>query len=128
MSKSSRDPILIDAELHLLDRQILDVDEVPVVVVSEVELTDVPWDMPIPRGTAAPTITALLSGPVLATRIFGGKPPRSRLHTIDWAHVTKIGIVISIAVKGSTLDVTWAERWISEHIIRRIPGGNVDPE
>ncbi|MDQ1544982.1 MAG: hypothetical protein QOK08_2620 [Actinomycetota bacterium] len=119
--------ILIDAELHLLDRQVLDVDEVPIIVVSEVELTDIEFDKPIPPNASAPTITALLSGPVLVTRIFGGKPPRSRLHTIDWKVVSKIGIVISLRVKGSTLDVTWGERWISEHVIRRIPGGKNDP-
>jgi hypothetical protein len=120
--------ILIDAELHLLDRQILDADEVPIVVVSEVELTDIEFDNAIPPDAPAPTITALLSGPVLATRIFGGKPPRSRLHTIDWKVVSNIGIVISLGVKGSTLDVTWGERWISEHIIQRIPGGKNDPQ
>jgi hypothetical protein len=119
--------ILIDAELHLLDRQTLDVDDVPIVVVSEVELSDVEFDKPIAPDTPAPTITALLSGPVLATRIFGGKPPRSRLHTIDWRVVSKIGIVISLRVKGSTLDATWVERWISEHLIQRIPGGKNDP-
>jgi hypothetical protein len=119
---------LFDAELSLLDRQVLDVDEVPVVVVSEVELTDVAIGESIPEGTRAPTITALLSGPVLATRIFGGQPPRSRLHTIRWSDVTKIGIVISLGVKGETLDVTWSERWVGEHIIGRIPGGNNDPQ
>ena len=120
--------LLFDAELSLLDRQVLDIDEVPVVVVSEVEVTDILMGSAIPAGTRAPTIVALLSGPVLATRIFGGKPPRSRLHTIKWSDVTKIGIVISIGVKGSTLDVTWSERWVSEHIISRIPGGKNDPE
>jgi hypothetical protein len=125
---SRKRTMLIDAELHLLDRQVLDVDEVPIVVVSEVELTDIEFDNPIPPDAPAPTITALLSGPVLVTRIFGGKPPRSRLHTIDWNVVSNIGIVISLRVKGSTLDVTWAERWISEHVIQRIPGGKNDPD
>ena len=121
--------LLFDAELSLLDRQALDVDDVPVVVVSEVELTDtVGLGETIPEGTRAPTITALLSGPVLATRIFGGKPPRSRLHTIEWTDVTKIGVVISLGIKGETLDVTWSERWVGEHIIGRIPGGKNDPE
>jgi hypothetical protein len=120
---------LFDAELSLLDRQVLDVADVPVVVVSEVELSDVVvLGEEIPIGTRAPTITALLSGPVLATRIFGGRPPRSRLHTIPWAEVTEIGIAISIGVKGETLDVTWSERWVSEHLISRIPGGTNDPE
>jgi hypothetical protein len=120
--------LLFDAELSLLDRQVLDVDDVPVVVVSEVELSDVELRAPIPEGTSAPTITALLSGPVLATRIFGGQPPRSRLHTIKWSDVVRIGIAISLGVKGETLDVTWSERWVGKHIIGRIPGGKNDPE
>ena len=121
--------LLFDAELSLLDRQVLDVDDVPVVVVSEVELSDVvELGEAIPEGTRAPRITALLSGPILATRIFGGKPPRSRLHMIPWSDVSRIGIVISIGVKGETLDVTWSERWVSQHIISRIPGGKNDPE
>jgi hypothetical protein len=120
---------LFDAELSLLDRQVIDVGDVPVVVVSEVELSDdVVLGEEIPIGTRAPTITALLSGPVLATRIFGGRPPRSRLHAIPWSEVTEIGIAISIGVTGETLDVTWSERWVSEHIISRIPGGTNDPE
>ena len=123
----SRRTILLDAELQLLDRQILDVNDKPVVVVSEVELSDIEFDTEIAVGTDAPVITALLSGPVLATRIFGGKPPRSRMHTISWSDVSKLGVVISLRVRGDSLDVTWAERWISEHIIQRIPGGKHDP-
>lgn len=118
----------IDAELHLLDRQILDIDDVPVMVVSDVEIDGAELDSPIKRGAPAPTITALLSGPVLATRIFGGRPPLSRLHRIDWSHVVEVGIAISLDIKGSVLDVTWAERWISEHVVGRIPGSTHDPE
>lgn len=119
---------LIDAELSLLDRQVLDIDDVPVQVVTDLELSGVTLDHPIPVGTAAPMVTALLSGPVLATRIFGGRPPTSRLHRIDWHHVSDIGIALSLSVRGDRLDVTWVERWISEHIIGRIPGGRDDPE
>ena len=118
----------MDAELQLLDRQILDEDDKPVVVVSDVELSDIQFDEPIAAGTKAPVITALLSGPVLVTRIFGGKPPRSRLHTVPWQAVSKIDTVISLGIKGDSLDVTWAERWISQHIIQKIPGGKHDPE
>jgi len=118
----------IDATLSLLDRQVLDADDVPVQVVTDLELTDVALDHPIPVGTGAPVITALLSGPVLATRIFGGRPPTSRLHRIDWADVAEIGVAISLSVRGDSLAVTWVERWISEHIVGRIPGGRNDPE
>lgn len=119
---------LIDASLSLLDRQVLDIDDVPVQVVTDIELSEVALDHPIPVGTPAPTVTALLSGPVLATRIFGGRPPTHRLHRIDWAHVAEIGIALSLSVRGSSLDVTWVERWLSGHVVGRIPGGHDDPE
>jgi hypothetical protein len=115
--------------LNLLDRQVLDEDETPVAVVDDLELSDLsePGER-IPPGTQAPVITALLSGPVLATRIFGGRPPASRLHRIPWELVKNVETVIRLAVKGDTLDVTWIERWLRDRIIRRIPGGSHDPE
>ncbi len=119
---------VLDAELNLLDRQVLDVDEVPVTVVDDLELSDVPWGEPIPPGTPAPVITALLSGPVLGTRIFGGRPPASRLHRIAWRHVADVGIVVRLGIRGGELDVTWVERWVRDHIIAHIPGGRHDPE
>ncbi|ARJ06171.1 hypothetical protein B5808_13790 [Cnuibacter physcomitrellae] len=119
---------VLEAQLHLLDRQVLDVDEVPVSVVDDVELTDAPWGEPIPEGTPPPVITALLNGPVLGTRIFGGRPPASRLHRVVWLHVSDVGTVIRLGVRGSGLDVTWTERWLRDHVIARIPGGRHDPD
>jgi hypothetical protein len=119
---------VLDAELHLLDRQVLDVDEVPVIVVDDLELTDIPWGEPIPEGTPPPVIAALLSGPVLGTRIFGGRPPASRLHRIPWHDVADVGIVVRLGIRGNDLDATWVERWVRDHIIARIPGGRHDPE
>jgi hypothetical protein len=119
---------VLDAELHLLDRQVLDVDEVPVTVVDDIELSDVPWGEPIPERTPAPVITAILSGPVLGTRIFGGRPPASRLHRIGWRHVADVGVVVRLGIRGGELDATWVERWVRDHIVARIPGGRHDPE
>ena len=119
---------VLDSHLHLLDRQILDVGSVPVTAVSDLEISDLDRPEAIPPGTPAPHIVSLLSGPVLATRIFGGRPPPSRLHRIPWESVYQIGVVIRLSVKGETLDATWAERWVRDHIIGRIPGGRHDPE
>lgn len=119
---------VLDAELHLLDRQILDNTGTPVVTVDDLELTDVAVDEPISEGTPAPTITNLLSGTSLATRIFGGRPPQSRLHRIPWSDVERIDIVVNLGVSGESLDVTWVERWMRDHVIARIPGGRHDPE
>ncbi|MFF2050582.1 hypothetical protein ACFVU2_03180 [Leifsonia sp. NPDC058194] len=119
---------VIDAELHLLDRQILDTDDVPVVTVDDLELSDIPFDQPIAPGTPPPVIDNLLSGSALWTRMFGGRPPRSRLNRIPWSDVARVDIVVSLGVRGEQLDVTWVERWARDHIVARIPGGRHDPE
>ena len=119
---------VLDAQLHLLDRQVYDIASVPVTAVSDLEISDVDSIENIPPGAAAPEFTALLSGPVLGTRIFGGRPPASRLQRIAWSAVFEVGVVIRLAVKGDTLDATWAERWVRDHIIVRIPGGRHDPD
>jgi len=112
----------LDAQLHLLDRQVLDVYGVPVAVVDDLELSEVSVGE-IPVNTPAPIISALLTGPVLGTRIFGGRPPQSRTHRIPWMAVVDVGVVIRLAIDGDATDLTWTERWVRERIIGRIPGG-----
>lgn len=118
---------VLDAQLHLLDRQVLDSDGVPVTTVDDLEMSGPEADAPIPEGSAAPTITALLTGPVLGTRIFGGRPPSSRLVRIPWKYVADVGVVITLGVRGEVLDASWVERWVRDKIIGRIPGGRHDP-
>jgi sporulation protein YlmC with PRC-barrel domain len=117
----------LDAQLHLLDRQALDNDGVPVTTVDDLELSGPEPGTEIPEGTPAPVITALLTGPVLGTRIFGGRPPSSRLIRIPWKDVADVGVVIRLGVSGDSLDADWVERWIRDKIIARIPGGRHDP-
>jgi hypothetical protein len=119
---------ILDAQVHLLDRQVLDVDGVPITAVDDVELSDIPFDTDLKRGAPAPVIENLLSGPVLGTRIFGGRPPASRWHRIPWSSIADLGIVVALGVKGDDLDVTWPERWVRDRIIARIPGGGHDPD
>lgn len=120
---------LLDAHLSLLDRQVLDCEDEPVCTVDDLELSDrFETGQPIPPDTPAPRITALLSGPVLATRMFGGRPPASELHRISWEQVRKVGTVVKLRIKAESLDITWTERWVREHIIGRIPGGHHDPQ
>jgi hypothetical protein len=116
----------IDAHLHLLDRQVLDAHGVPIAVVDDLELSDVLIGEEIPAGTPPPLITALLSGPVLGTRIFGGRPPRSRTHDMRWIAIVDIGVVIKLAITGESTDLTWTERWLRDRIIGRIRGGRHD--
>jgi sporulation protein YlmC with PRC-barrel domain len=130
MNDSQRQPAgrVLDAHLHLLDRQVLDRDGVPVTTVDDLELEGVEFDASITPGAARPVVTAILTGPDLATRIFGGRPPASRRIRIPWRLVADVGTTIRLGVAGDSLDATWVERWISEHIIARIPGGRPDPE
>ena len=114
---------LLDARLHLLDRQLLDDNNDPVGIVDDLELTDFELDNDIPSGTDAPRVTGLLSGHVLATRIFGGEPPRSRLQGIPWNLVRSVGVVVKLRPTDMTFDVNWVERWLYDRIVKHIPGG-----
>ena len=118
---------ILDAQLHLLDRQVLDHDGVPVTTVDDLELSGPDIGAEIPEGTQAPVLDALLTGPVLGTRIFGGRPPQSRLIRIPWKDVADVGVVVRLGVDGEGLDASWVERWVRDKIIARIPGGRHDP-
>jgi hypothetical protein len=118
---------LIDARLHLLDRQILDCNLVPVATVDDLELSGIETGAALDPATP-PRIDAILTGSTLATRIFGGRPPRTRLQRIRWSDVMKVGITLQLRVRSDGLDATWTERWVRDQIISRIPGGRHDPE
>ena len=118
---------VLDAGLDLLDRQILDPDGVPVTTVDDLEITT-PNDPAHLDPDRPPVIEALLTGPILLTRVFGGRLPDSRFIRIPWRVVSDCGIVVGVGVPADSLDASWTERWMSEHIIRRIPGGRHDPE
>jgi sporulation protein YlmC with PRC-barrel domain len=118
---------LLDAQLHLLDRQVMDNDGVPVTTVDDLELSGPALDVELGSGTPPPVLTALLTGPVLGTRIFGGRPPSSRLIRIPWEDVAEVGVVLKLGINGENLDAGWVERWIRDKIIARIPGGRHDP-
>jgi hypothetical protein len=119
---------VLDAQLHLLDRQVLDRSGVPVTTVDDIEITGVELDTQIEADAPAPVISALLTGPVLATRIFGGRPPESRWERIRWSDVADVGIVLTLGVDADSLDLTWTERWLRDKVIARIPGGRHDPD
>ena len=123
----NEDQPMYDARLHLLDRQVIDVHGVPLTAVDDLELTDVDGPSLLP-GTPAPEVTSIISGASLGTRIFGGRPPLDRMHRIEWSAVFEVDVVVPLAVGGETLTVTWAERWVRDRIIARIPGGSHDPE
>jgi hypothetical protein len=114
---------LLDARLHLLDRQLLDDDGDPAGIVDDLELSGVELDTDIPRGADAPRVKSLLSGHVVATRIFGGEPPQSRLQAIPWNLVASVRVVVTLKPTDMVFDSSWMERWLCERIIKHIPGG-----
>jgi hypothetical protein len=114
---------LVDARLHLLDRQLLNEHDDPVGIVDDLELSGVELDRDVADGSQAPQVTALLSGRVVATRILGGAPPRSLMQQIPWKLVEAVGVVVKLKQTDETFDVDWVERWLRDRIIRHIPGG-----
>lgn len=117
---------LLDARLQLLDRQVLDCDEVPVTTADDLELSEIP-EGPLEPGTPPPTIRNLLSGSFRFTRIFGGRPPMSRLDQIPWSDVAEIGTALQLRAPRDRLSVGWLEGWLATHVIGKIPGGRDDP-
>ena len=119
------DGVLLDARLSLLDRQVVDVHGDPVGVVDDLELDDV--DAPIDPAAEAPAVRALVHGPVVLERIFGGRRPDAHLLRIGWPTIAKLGSAIELAVPASDLPRPWLEVWLRDRVIARIPGGRHVP-
>ncbi|WIE79236.1 MULTISPECIES: hypothetical protein [unclassified Curtobacterium] len=118
---------VLDAQLHLLDRQVQDPTGEPVMTVDDIEL-DADDLRDVIGGEAQPRVVALLTGPVLGTRIFGGRPPRSRFESVPWHDITDIGITVTTSRQAEEYDLTWHERWFRQHVVGRIPGGRHAPQ
>jgi hypothetical protein len=118
---------VLDARLHLLDRQVLDRDGMPVTTVDDLELDTVAVGEELPERGRPPRLTALLSGSVLVTRIFGGRPPSSRLERIGLDRVAEIGTVLRLTTRAEEETTDWPERWLRDRVVRHIPGGRSDP-
>jgi hypothetical protein len=114
---------LLDARLHLLDRQLLDDSGEPVGIVDDLELAGITVGADVTPGSDAPTVDGILTGQVLATRMFGGRPPRGRLQPLPWRLVAKIGTVVQLRATERPFDGLWLEHWLRDHVIGRIPGG-----
>ncbi|MET3976806.1 MULTISPECIES: hypothetical protein [unclassified Cellulosimicrobium] len=131
---------LVDARLHLLSRQVLDVDGEPVTTVDDLELVAAPAgdddapdrspdDRPRDAVPGEPAeVGAVLTGPVLVTRLLGGRPPASRWERVPWSDVGHVGTALELTVRADSLDLHWTEDWLREHVVGRVPGGRHDPE
>ncbi|MFE6971432.1 hypothetical protein [Isoptericola sp. NPDC057653] len=117
---------IVDARLHLLSRQVLDADGEPVRTVDDLELAG-PDGGEVEVGREA-HVSAILVGPLLATRLFGGRVPSSRMPRIAWEDVGHVGTAVELTVPSDRLDADWVEHWLRERLVGRIPGGRHDPE
>jgi hypothetical protein len=110
----TRDGRLVDANVHLLDRAVVDRDGVPVLAVDDVELAW-PDDGPV-------HVTGLLLGSGLTARFFGAHQPVHLRLGVSWRHVTDLGAAVHLGVARDSLDATWFEQWLRQHVVARIPG------
>ena len=118
---------VLDVNLHILDRQVLDTDDVPIGHVDDIEVDGIEPGHELDP-TSPPVVTNLVLSSGLLPRMFGGRPPESRLHRVPWAAVTTVGTAIELGEPGSSFDVTWPEHWVRDQVIARIPGGLHVPE
>jgi sporulation protein YlmC with PRC-barrel domain len=124
----------LDAQLELLDRQIVDPDGRMVAKVDDVELEE--------RQDGRIVVSALLTGPgALGPRLGGAlgsitTAAWSRLSgrdqddpkRIDIGAVSEIGTAITLAVSRRTADVDGFELWMRGRVIAALPGEGTDPE
>jgi hypothetical protein len=115
-----RDGQVLDANLHLLDRSIVDADDIPTSVVDDIEI-DLETD-------GRPVISSLVLGTGIVSRFYGAHPPGHIRYRVPWRHVASVESAITLSVPRSEVDITWFETWLHEHVVGRIPGGRRDPE
>ena len=121
---------MIDAGLHLLDRQILDCDGNMAGKVDDLEFT-------FPEeGSGLPIVAAIFAGPGALARRIGGRlggwieSVHGRLHPhedpgparIPFGVVKHINNHVELSVPKEGLEVERFEAWVREKIIDRIPG------
>jgi hypothetical protein len=116
---------VIDLNLHLLDRQVIDRDEQLVCKVDDVEFE---------RGEdGALYVARILVGPRALGRRLGGRPgvwmrsiaerlSRAPMPSIDFALVDDLGSAVSLSASRDDLDVAPLEDWVRDHFISRVPG------
>jgi hypothetical protein len=111
---------VLDAALHLFDRTVLDVDDVPTSIVDDVEV-----DM---QTGGAPVIANLVLGSSIVARFHRARPPWHTRFLVPWSHIAAVDTAIKLNVPRSEVDVTWFENWLRRYVVGRIPGGRRDPE
>lgn len=124
--RPNRPPERLDAVYHLLDRQILDVDDRCVAKVDDLELLERDGRL---------VVTAMLTGPGALGPRLGGLTGGAtvavwrRLHPrehplpgrIEVEQITAIGSAVHVAATGADLDVDGFERWAERKVVSRLP-------
>jgi hypothetical protein len=114
-------PHALDAALHLLDRQLLDVDGTPAGKIDDLELTE--------RKDGPPFVSAILTGAgALGPRLSRswGRWGRwlTAVHRVDFSLVHDIGSDVELIVSADDLGAHDAERWARDHVIAHLPGAD----
>ena len=126
---------VIDAALHLLDRQVVDPDEHLVCNVDDLELT-------VPEDGGAPYVTAILAGPIALGARFQGLLGRwftavgTRLRPesdpeparIDFGVVDRVESHVRIALRREETRANAFEAWCRDNVIAKIPGASHESE
>lgn len=120
-------PDHVDLDLHLLDRQVVDVEHQPVARVDDVELAV--------GADGALRVTAVLVGPEALGPRLGGRlgrwvtnvgrrlrpelaePPRIPIDLVE-----DLGGPVRLSVHRDDLDLPRSEAWFREHVVDRLPG------
>ena len=126
---------VLEAGLHLLDRQLIDKDGRLAGKVDDLELT-------IPDGGGPPVVTAILAGPGALSRRLGGRfgawleAVANRLRDGDdreparvaFGVVKRVGSAVELSVAKAELDTNRLEAWTRDHLIGKLPGAGDAPE
>jgi len=115
----AHDGRLIDANLHLLDRQLLDRDGRPILAIGDLRIER--------RDDGRHVVTQLLLGFGLTARFFGAHRPVSDADGVPWSSVTEVGSAITTNLARDDVPALWVERWWRDRVIAPIPGGRHDP-
>ncbi len=121
---------VLDANLHLLDRQVVDRAGRMVCKVDDLEFA--------PGSDGRPVVTTLLAGPAALGPRVGGALGRwmvaldRRLSRTDppgaariaIALVTDIGSDIELSAKADELQTSRADAWVERHVIAKLPGAH----
>jgi sporulation protein YlmC with PRC-barrel domain len=126
----------IDVGLEVLDRQIVDSKGRLAGKVDDLELALTE------DGTGPPYAVAIISGPGALARRLGGRlgawieAAQGRLHDerpphparVPFSVVKSLGNHVEVSVERSVLESDRMERWIADHVIRKIPGAEHEAE